>query len=644
MMGGSPGAFGWGPPGGGPNNAGAAAGLPFSGIPPEYADKVDALIADEPDVEIEDAPFDQVERAPERFTLRSFLRPHRAALAVAFVLVALDVVAMQVGPWLLQLGIDDGVVAGDFRVLQLVTVAYFAAIVAHLVIARQRILFTGKLGQTLMFDLRVKLFTHLQRLSLDFYTREKAGRIMTRMTSDVPALEQLFQEGVVNLAVQGVTLLFVTAVLFTMDVKLTLVVLIGVVPAMVVLTVWFQRTSTARFDAVRERIADVLADLQESLAGVRIVALHHRQAHNTQRHREVVANHRDASLSAARAQALYGPGADFVGTLGQVVVIAIGGYLITTGELTVGVVSAFVLYINTFFAPIQQLVQLHNTYQQGQAAAAKLRDVFDTAPSVPEAPGAADLPPIRGEIAFEDVDFGYEAERPVLRDLDLTIAPDETFALVGETGAGKSTIAKLVTRFYDPQRGTIAVDGTPIRDVTLASLRHQIGVVPQEPFLFAGTIRDNIAFARPEADDEAVNRACEAVGILERLERLPQGIDTPCHERGVTLSSGERQLIALARAFLAEPRVLILDEATSNLDLKTEQLVERALDQLLQGRTAILIAHRLSTAMRADRIAVVDDGRIVELGSHDELVAQGGAYARLYETWTRQGGAGDEPA
>jgi len=626
----------WGPPGGG--SAGAATGLPFSGIPPEYAESVDALLADEPDFEVPDIEFDQVERGKVRFTLRSFLAPHWLALLGAFGLVTLDVVAMQVGPWLLQLGIDEGVMASDFGVLQVIGWVYLGAIVAHLLIARQRILFTGRLGQHLMLDLRTALFSHLQRLSLDFYTREKAGRIMTRMTSDIPALEQLFQEGVVNLAVQGVTLLFVTAVLFSMDAYLTFVVLLGVVPVMGVLTFWFQRTSTQRFAAVRERIADVLADLQESLAGVRIVALHHRQQRNVVRHREVVAGFRDASLSAARVQALYGPGADFVGSLGQVLVLAFGAYGILEGELTVGVVAAFVLYINTFFAPIQQLVQLHNTYQQGQAAAAKLRAVFDLAPSVPEAATARELPAIRGEIRFENVTFGYEPGRPVLRDLDLVIAPDEKFALVGETGAGKSTIAKLVTRFYDPQQGRVLVDGVPVQDVTLASLRRQIGVVPQEPYLFAGPIRDNVAFARPGATDAEVRAACEAVGVLERLEQLPQGIDTPCHERGVTLSSGERQLIALARAFLAEPRVLILDEATSNLDLTTESLVERALDHLLEGRTAILIAHRLSTAMRADRIGVVAAEGIVELGSHAELIALGGRYAALFETWASQGG------
>ena len=290
-----------------------------------------------------------------------------------------------------------------------------------------------------------------------------------------------------------------------------------------------------------------------------------------------------------------------------------------------------------FFNPIQQLVQLHNTYQQGRAAIEKLRSVFETAPSVPEAVPARVLPPIEGRIRFESVTFAYDDGADVLRNLDLEIQPGETIAFVGKTGAGKSTIAKLITRFYDPTSGRIRIDDLDLRDVSFHSLRTQIGVVPQEPFLFAGTIRDNIGFGRSEASDEDVIAACSAVGIEDLIDRLPHGIESMCHERGVTLSSGERQLIALARAFLAEPRVLILDEATSNLDLKTEAMVERALDALLGGRTAILIAHRLSTAMRADRIAVVDDGRIAEFGSHDELIARDGLYAQMYDTWVHHG-------
>jgi ATP-binding cassette subfamily B protein len=303
------------------------------------------------------------------------------------------------------------------------------------------------------------------------------------------------------------------------------------------------------------------------------------------------------------------------------------------GTLTVGELTAFVLYINAFFQPVQQLVQLYTQYQQARAAVGKIGSLLGTRATVAESPAAAVLPPVQGSIVFEDLTFGYEPDRPVLRHVSLTIAPGETVACVGPTGAGKSTLAKLVTRFYDPTGGRILIDGHDLRDVTLASLRTQIGVVPQEPFLFAGTLRDNIAFARPSASDREVWAAVDAVGLRDLVERAPEGLDTPLHERGQSVSSGERQLLALARAFLAEPRVVVLDEATSSLDLHSELRVEAALDTLLEGRTAILVAHRLSTAMRADRIIVVDDGGIVESGSHADLIAAGGQYAAMFETW-----------
>ncbi|MDQ3106440.1 MAG: ABC transporter ATP-binding protein/permease, partial [Actinomycetota bacterium] len=373
--------------------------------------------------------------------------------------------------------------------------------------------------------------------------------------------------------------------------------------------------------------------LQESLSGIRIVAAYNRQRYNEVKHRNIVGEHQVANEGAAKVAAVYGPGTESVGTAAQALVLFIGGRMVLNGSLQPGELIAFVLYVSAFFAPIQQLVQLYNMYQSGQAAVAKIRDLLDTDPSVIEQPDAIDLPAIEGEITFQGVEFGYVPGQPVLRELDLTIAAGETFSLVGTTGAGKSTIAKLVTRFYDPTAGRVLVDGYDLRDVTLRSLRRQLGVVPQEPFLFGGTLRDNIAFAQPDATDDELMDACRAVGLDELVERLPGGLDAAVYERGSSLSSGERQLLALARAFLASPRVLILDEATSSLDLRSEATIERALDNVLEGRTAIIIAHRLSTAMRADRIAVVNDGRIVEIGSHDDLVAKGGIYAGMYATW-----------
>jgi ATP-binding cassette subfamily B protein len=358
-----------------------------------------------------------------------------------------------------------------------------------------------------------------------------------------------------------------------------------------------------------------------------------------------VGTYRDANVHTAEVNARYGPATDLVGVVGQILVLAIGGHLVLKGSLSLGTLAAFVLYLTTFFAPIQQLVQLYTTYQSGQAAVVKIRELLGSDPTVPEAADAVDLPPVDGLIELDDVSFGYLDDVPVLRDVTLQIAAGETMAFVGTTGAGKSTIAKLVARFHDPTAGTVRIDGHDLRGVTLTSLRRQLGLVPQEPFLFAGTIRDNVAFARPATDDDELLEACRAVGLDDLLERLPDGLDTIVHERGVSLSSGERQLLALARAFHARPRVLILDEATSNLDLDSESKVERALDVVLEGRTAIVIAHRLATARRADRIAVVEDGRIEELGSHDELVAAGGRYARMYRVWEEHAGeTGATPA
>jgi len=617
-------------------SAPAPGSLPFGGIPPEYRDRVAELLADEPaadptHVELPSAQPD----GRRQLTFWHILRPHRRGLALAALLVAGEQVALLVGPLLFGIGIDQGVRARNPRALAWVVAAYFGAIGVHLALNHARVRWTARVGQRLMYRLRVSVFRQLQTLGIDFYTREKSGRIMTRMTSDIQALATLFQEGFVNLAVQGMTLLVVVSILTWRNPALAAIVLCAIVPIMSVTTFWFRRASRRAYDRVRERIADVLADLQEGLAGVRVVAMFNRQRHNVLRHRGILDEHRHANLTAARISALYGPGTTAVDIAAQALVLVIGGRMVFRGELTPGDLAAFVLYVGTFFSPIQELVQLYNTYQSGDAAFRKLGSVFNERPSVRESKRAIALPRTSGEIRFERVCFGYDEQRPVLREIDLDIPAGTILALVGPTGAGKSTVAKLLTRLYDPQSGTIRVDGHDLRDLRLDSLRSQIGVVPQEPFLFRGTLRENIAFARPEASLDEVLAACEAVGIRDLIERLPRGVDTPCHERGVTLSAGERQLIALARTFMAQPRVVILDEATSNLDLRTESLVEHALDVLLEGRTAILIAHRLTTAVRADTIAVLEQGRITELGSHEELRHREGSYASMVAAWNR---------
>ncbi len=629
--------WGAGPPGGfgGPTatQSSAAAGLPFAGVPRELQARVERLLAAEPvhaDPQVRWSPRGEEGGAP--LTLRRLLAPRWPALAGAGLLVVAETVSLQAGPLLTQRAIDLGIVPGDTGALARVCAVYLLSVVISVLAGAGRVAWTARLAEDLLAGLRVRVFSHLQRLGVDFFTGERAGRVMTRMTSDVENLTQLLQDGLVSLAVQGLTMVVVTAVLVALSPPLAAVTLLAVVPAMVALTVWFRSASDRGYAAVRDRIAEVLADLSETLQGIRVVTASNRRRQNVTVHRTIVRRYRDANVRTARVNAVYGPGTDLIGVLGQVAVLAVGGRLVLDGRLSLGELVAFVLYLTAFFAPIQQLVQLYSTYQSGQASVVKLRELLATEPTVQEAPDAHDLPPIEGRIELERVSFGYDGRNgpQVLRRVDLVIAPGETVAFVGETGAGKSTIAKLVVRFHDPTEGRVLVDGHDLRSVTFASLRRQLGVVPQEPFLFAGTIRDNVAFARPGASDDEVVDACRAVGLGPLLERLPEGVHAPVHERGASLSAGERQLLALARAFMARPRVLVLDEATSNLDLASEARIERALDVVREGRTVLLVAHRLATAMRADRIVVVADGGIAEVGTHGELVARGGRYAALW--------------
>ena len=632
-----------GPPigGGGPPGS-PQAGLPFGGIPHELQAGVDLLLEEEPTRGDSDVVFTQLPTPSEkkRLSLTSLLTEYPGMLVAAGVLVATISVATQIGPSLVSYAINHGLTPPhyDYAVVVVCALLYLVSVGVSAGAQWGQARVTGRLASWVMNDLRIKVFRHLQRLSLDFFTEEKAGVVMSRMTSDVENLQQLLQDGLAQFAIQGLTMVVITALLFWTNAELAAITVFGVLPPLIAMSIWFRRASERGYDKVRDGIALVLADLSESLQGVRIVTAHNRQRYNVENHRDIVGAYRDANNYTGQIASIYGPASQMLSVFGQVLVLGIGGlmYLHKPQEINLGELTAFFLYVNRFFAPIQLLTQQYNTFQQGRASVLKLRTLLETEPSVLEATDAVELPQIRGEIRFDHVSFGYDPALPVLHDVDLTIEPGETVAFVGATGAGKSTMAKLVTRFYDPTEGRVLIDGYDLQRVTLQSLRSQLGVVPQEPFLFAGTIRDNISFARPGAPDDEVWTAVHQVGLDELVHRLPYGLDTPVHERGQSLSSGERQLIALGRAFMAEPRVLVLDEATSNLDLKSETLVEAALDRLLEGRTAVLIAHRLSTAMRADRIVVVGDGRLLEVGSHAELVALGGHYAEMYETWMLQ--------
>ena len=571
--------------------------------------------------------------------LRSLLRPHRAPLLVSVVLLLVQNAAGMAGPYLVKLGIDRGIPPlthkpGSARVLIVVAVAFGVATFIEYLTKRGFLAISGRIGQAVLLDLRQRVYDHFQRLSVSFHERYTSGRVVARLTSDIDSIAELTDGGLDDLVLAGLSVISVAGILLWLDWPLALVTLASF-PFLLWLSRWFQRASARAYRRTRETIALVIVHFVESLGGIRAVQAFRREGRNDEIFAAVNEDYRAANLKAQRLIATYSPGIKVIGNVSIALVLTYGGYRALHGETQVGVLAAFLLYLRRFFEPMQELSQFYNSLQSATAALEKLSGVLEEPPAVPEPARPVPLPETRhpGEVAFGRVSFGYRRDRTVLHTLDLHIPAGQTVALVGATGAGKSTIAKLVARFYDPSAGTVRLDGVDLRDLAEGDLRRAVVMVTQENYLFSGTVAENIGFGRPNASREEIEAAAAAIGADQFIQALPAGYETDVRKRGGRLSAGQRQLVAFARAFLADPAVLILDEATSSLDIPSERLVQRALRTILADRTALVIAHRLSTVEIADRVLVLEDGRVVEDGPPSELIRTGGRYADLHSQW-----------
>jgi ATP-binding cassette subfamily B protein len=574
--------------------------------------------------------------------LAVLLRPYRGrTVAAAVALVAGTAASLAPAP-LASRAIDDGIVPGDLSALDWVVVAFIVAALVYWVASFAQTYLVNWVGQRALQDLREQIFRHLQAHPVGFYERNRAGVLLSRMTNDVEALDSLVTDTIITLFQASLTLLGTIVILLVLDVELALLTF-AIFPVMAIASLIFRIASADAYRRTRETIGGITAYLQETLSGIRVVRTFGQEPMHLRRFTELNERNRDANMTTVNLNAAYFPSVELMSALATVGILLFGGFQVLNGHVEIGVLVGFIAALNGFFDPINQLSQVYTTYQSGMAALDKIFELLDTEPDLVDAPGAHDLPPIRGEIRFDHVTFSYRTEDDervdALSDVDLVVPPGQTLALVGSTGAGKSTFAKLVARFYDPTEGRVLVDGHDLRDVRQESLRAQMGIVPQEGFLFSGTLRENLGFGRDDVSDTEILTACDAVGAGDFIRAYPEGLDTQVGERGVQLSAGQRQLVAFARALIADPRILVLDEATSNVDLHTETKIETGLRRLLAGRTAIVIAHRLSTIQQAGRIVVLEHGRIAEQGTHEELLELRGRYWELYRDWAEQAAA-----
>ena len=562
--------------------------------------------------------------------LFTFAAPYKARLlGLGFVTVLVTAASLS-EPLIIGYAIDEGVVAGSLRVIYAMVAVYVFVNLATWALSYVQTVGMGWIGQHMILDIRNALFGHLQSLSLQFYSEQKAGWIISRLTNDIENFNTLLNDGVQNLVKNGLTLIGVFIAIFFVDWRLALAT-ISILPVMVVGTTIFRIQSWKAYRAAREAVAEVAAHLQENVSGMRVVQAFTGEKRSSGRFDERNRSYRRANARATLLSSVYFPGVELLGSVGLGVVLLYGGFRVIDGEMSVGELVAFVGLLNMFFQPIQQLSQLYSDLQSTLASLEKVFAVLDTESDRADSPDAKDLGALSGDVEFDRVSFAYGKD-VVLDDVSFRIKPGETLAIVGETGAGKSTVVKLLSRFYDPTRGKVSIDGQDLRDVRGSSLRQHMGVVLQDTFLFTGTIKDNIRYGRPDATDEEIITAARTVGANDFIRRFPEGYETQVRERGGRLSVGERQLVAFARALLADPKLLVLDEATSSVDLATEARIEAALDKLLAGRTSIVIAHRLSTVRRADRVLVMGEGRVIEEGTHEELLSRPSAYRRLYES------------